>query len=99
MIDRTSRYHSVPQAEHVTRDGTVMYLKRRFLPQPEPGPNDRAVIVEDGDRLDRIAARQMGDPLQFWRIADANAAMNPLDLLGAGELLLIPAIGFGGNSQ
>ena len=38
------------------------------------------VTVKEGDRLDRISARIVGDPEQFWRICDANNRMHPLDL-------------------
>jgi hypothetical protein len=36
--------------------------------------------VNDGDRLDTISARVVGDPEQFWRICDANDIMHPLEL-------------------
>jgi len=32
------------------------------------------------DRLDNIAAHYLGDPEQFWRLADANNAMRPEEL-------------------
>jgi hypothetical protein len=38
------------------------------------------VTVTQGDRLDLITARTLGDPEQFWRICDANNAMNPFAL-------------------
>jgi hypothetical protein len=37
-------------------------------------------VVFQGDRLDNIAALYLGDPEQFWRICDANAAMRPNEL-------------------
>ncbi len=43
-----------------------------------------------GDRLDTIAARTLGDPLLFWRLADASGAMNPDDLERPGTLLVVP---------
>ena len=36
--------------------------------------------VTEGDRLDNIAARYLGDPEQFWRICDANGVMRPDEL-------------------
>ena len=45
------------------------------------------------DRLDLICARTLGDPEHFWRICDANDAMNPFDLTGSdavGQPLRIP---------
>jgi len=48
--------------------------------------------VNDPDRLDLIAARTVGAAEQFWRIADANAALNPFDLTAMpGEQVRIPA--------
>jgi hypothetical protein len=47
--------------------------------------------VTEGERLDLIAARFFGDPEHFWRICDANNAMNPFDLTdGIGQRLRIP---------
>ena len=42
-----------------------------------------AYTVRQGERLDNITARMLGDPLQFWRIADANNAMRPNELTEA----------------
>jgi hypothetical protein len=36
--------------------------------------------VREGDRPDIVANDYLGDPEQYWRIADANSAMNPPDL-------------------
>jgi hypothetical protein len=38
------------------------------------------VTVTEGDRLDMITFRTLGDPLHFWRVCDANNAMNPVEL-------------------
>ena len=49
------------------------------------------VTVTEGDRLDLITARTLGDPEQFWQICDANNAMNPVDLTAElGRSLVIP---------
>ena len=37
-------------------------------------------VVGQGDRLDNITARYLGDPEQFWRVCDANRAMRPEEL-------------------
>ncbi|MFH8736162.1 LysM domain-containing protein [Streptomyces sp. NPDC017964] len=81
MFDPTSRYHGIATATLATPDGrTVTYVRRRFLPQPGDLMSVGVQVVAPGDRLDRIAARQYGDPEQAWRIADANGAMRPDDL-------------------
>ena len=57
-----------------------MFLKRRFLPQPESYSLLQEHVVSEGDRLDNLTARYLGDPEQFWRICDANRAMRPDEL-------------------
>ena len=86
MFDPSSRYAALPTAETQLPepDGssrTVRYALRRFVPQP--GENTTLVEhgVEPGDRLDRITARYLGDPTQFWRVCDANAALRPEELV------------------
>lgn len=47
--------------------------------------------ADEVDRLDLVANRTLRDPLQAWRIADANTAMDPLALTRrAGATLQIP---------
>lgn len=76
-----SRYHGVPVASTTGPDGRpVAYLRRRFVPAPERFATVSEHAVEQGDRLDRLAARYLGDPLLFWRIADANGAVRPDEL-------------------
>jgi hypothetical protein len=58
------------------------YVKRRFLPPVTSFSSLQEHVVEDGERLDNITARYLGDPEQFWRLADANSAMRPDDLTG-----------------
>lgn len=77
----TSRYATVEVATYLGADGrAVAYLRRRILPQPERFAVLTEHVVTDGDRLDRITATYLGDPQQFWRVADANRAMHPDEL-------------------
>lgn len=79
-----SRYFELAAqaAVHVDDHGRqIPYLRRRFLPQGRRLPLMTEAAAGPGDRLDLIAARTLGDPLLFWRICDANDAMNPFDLL------------------
>jgi hypothetical protein len=71
-----SRYHGLAHATLTLADGrTVRYLRRRQFPDPAT----MAVIAEyrvvEGDRLDNLAMRFLGDSLAAWRIADANGAL------------------------
>jgi hypothetical protein len=89
-----SRYFelSAQPAIHVDEHGRqVPYLRRRFLPQGQALPLLTEADPLPGDRLDLIAARTLGDPLLFWRVCDANNAMNPFDLIAErGRPLRVP---------
>lgn len=77
----TSRYFGVALAELVLPGGkTVVYLRRRFVPSPERFHLLQVHVVTEGERLDNITARYLGDPEQFWRVCDANNAMRPEEL-------------------
>lgn len=76
-----SRYYGLPTATLPLADGgTAIYVTRRFLPSPDRFALLRLYTVVQGDRLDNIAAKALGDPEQSWRLCDANAAMRPDDL-------------------
>jgi len=81
MFGPTSRYYAIPAATIETSDGrTVAYVRRRFAPQPETLSLVNYYTVSEGERLDNIAAVQVGDPELFWRVCDANAAIDPHEL-------------------
>jgi hypothetical protein len=75
-----SRYYRPTTLTYTTPDGqSITYLARRFVPQPG-APNFSTVAqhtVKQGDRLDLLAARYLGDPLMFWLLCDANGAIRP----------------------
>jgi hypothetical protein len=75
-----SRYQGVDTGTLDTPDGPVVYLLRRFVPQPETLPLVREYEVQEQDRLDNLASQFLGDPLLFWRLCDANRAMRPEEL-------------------
>jgi nucleoid-associated protein YgaU len=78
MLPPTSRYASVGTTTLTTADGTtIVYLERRFVPQPDSLAQVGVHTVTPGDRLDLIASSAIGDPSQWWQIADANRAMWP----------------------
>ena len=93
MFDPTSRYYNLPTAtftDEATGE-TVTYVLRRFLPQGGQMPLLAELSITAGDRLDLMAYRALGDPLAFWRIADANNALHPWDLLTeTGRTLRVP---------
>lgn len=82
MFDHTSRYYTLGSAAFEFPDGRVVsYVRRRFLPRGDDLPLLAEVLVTPGERIDLIADRVYGDPLAFWRICDANDAMDPLDMV------------------
>jgi hypothetical protein len=78
----TSRYSGVETTTlRDARGREVSYLRRRFCPDPDSLAEIGTYVVQDGDRLDRIAASTLGDPEQFWRLCDGNRALDPSELL------------------
>jgi hypothetical protein len=45
--------------------------------------------VTQGERLDHLTARYLGDPTLFWRVCDANGALHPLELEELGRVVRI----------
>ena len=91
MFDHTSRYWVIETAFWTRPDGEkIAFKRRRFLPQPEALQVLAEWPVELGDRFDLISARALGDPQSYWRIADANRAMDPLELEQPKRRLVIP---------
>ena len=92
MFEHTSRYYALETATYIAPDGrAIAYKRRRFLPQGREMPLLVEVGVVQGDRLDLIAARTLGDPEQFWRVCDANDAMNPSELTAEpGRTVRVP---------
>jgi hypothetical protein len=81
MFGPNSRYYLTKTARLVREDGTeVVYLRRRFVPRPERFAVVGEHVVSEGERLDLVAHQYLGDPEQFWRIADANGAVRPEEL-------------------
>jgi hypothetical protein len=91
MFARGSRYEAVPDAVHVDAEGReIAYKRLRLLPTPR---GVQAHQVLEGDRLDLLAFRYLGDPELFWRIADTNRALRPEDLTAQpGARLLLPLL-------
>jgi hypothetical protein len=93
MFDASSRYDDLEMVTTTTEDGReVRYVRRRFLPPPVTETEVFAEhTVVQGERLDNITARYLGDPEQFWQLADANRAMHPDGLTAeSGRTLRVP---------
>lgn len=71
-----SRYHGIKRTQVTGPDGVpVPYLKRRFSPPPEDFALRYARRTKQGERLDLIAAAEIGNPEMFWMLLDANGAI------------------------
>ena len=88
-----SRYSGLPVGRYTRGAGDpgLPYALRRFIPQRR----DIAVVaeysVQSGDRPDLLAARALGDPELYWRLADANAVSDPFELTNTlGQRIAIP---------
>ena len=92
MFGPTSRYYNIETATIISADGRLIaYKRRRFLPQSDTFALLMEVTVTQGDRLDLITARTLGDAEQFWRVCDANQSLDPFDLTSElGSTLRIP---------
>ena len=99
MFDSNSRYAALEILTHTatSSDGeprTLRYCARRFLPDPAAGTTLLEHSVTQGDRLDNLTARTLGDPLLFWRIADANHSLAPetlCDVPGSRITISLPS--------
>lgn len=82
LFPPTSRYHSIETKTHEVKPGqSIAYLRRRFIPPPGRFSLLQEHTVREGERLDNITAQYLGDPEQFWRLCDANAAIRPRELI------------------
>lgn len=94
MFDTESRYYNVETVKvsaAVTGTREIAYKKRRFLPRGEKMQLLTESEIGQDDRLDQVLTRTLGNPEQFWRVADANNAMNPFSLTeNPGRRIRIP---------
>jgi len=88
--DPSSRHGKLPSYEVILAPGAAPI--ELFQPRTIPVPAQSVVhTVRAEDRLDLLANRYYGDPFQYWRIADANPALTPEDVLDPGAQISIPA--------
>ena len=85
MFDPSSRYYKIEVTTMIVTDSDglpreIRYVKRRFIPPADGATTLVEHTVTQGERLDNITARYLGDPTQFWRICDANNVLEPNEL-------------------
>jgi hypothetical protein len=87
MTDRSSRFRGAPTYRREIGGRPIELYEPRAIPLTLVSGEHR---VGGGERLDALAARHLGDPFQYWRLADANPSLTPDDLLEAGRVLRLP---------
>lgn len=88
-----SRYNGVALAVLQRRpdEPGQVYVRRRFIPSPSTLNVASRHTVAANDRPDSLGAKYLGDPLLYWRIADANAVVDPNELTDTlGRRIAIP---------
>ena len=90
LFPPNSRYAGLDVATLQRPDGTTLvYVRRRFISRPERFALLQEHVVVEGERLDNLAARYIGDPEQYWRLCDANAVLTPEELETPGRVVRI----------
>lgn len=85
----TSRYYSIATTTLINSNGeTVVFVKRRFVPQADKFFVLQEHKVKEGERLDNITNQYYGDPERFWQLCDANNAMLPDELTQQPDLII-----------
>ena len=87
MIDDRSRYRDCI----IYQDGESQFLGARSRIDVSPHADDRFHTVVEGDRIDLLAHKYLGDPTLWWVICDFNDIAFPLELT-VGAMLRMPSI-------
>lgn len=81
MNDPDGRYARSEQRSRIGADGRpIVYLARRFLPDPATLTIAGVAAMAPGERIDLFSARVQGVSTAWWRIADARALIDPAEL-------------------
>ena len=64
----------------------MQYLQRRIIPSASIYTSLQNYTLVDGDRIDNLASKYLGDPTLYWLICDANTSLDP-DALPEDEAL------------
>ncbi len=87
MTDRSSRHADAPTYRVPGPAAQVEILRPRMRVRPDA---EVVHVAAATDRLDLLAWTYLGDPHQYWRIADANPGTALADLCQPGRPLDIP---------
>lgn len=84
-FETSSRYYDVETIRRIVTDRNgneriLAHKKRRVIPSYDEQPTLIEHRFAEGNRLDNITARYLGDPTLFWRVCDANNVVRPEEL-------------------
>lgn len=91
MISPGSRYAASVSVQVRTADGRALWAV-----YPNPTISRRMMVFRYqtavlGDRFDVLAAKEYGDPLRWWVLAQANPEIFYPDEIPAGTVIRIPS--------
>jgi nucleoid-associated protein YgaU len=87
-VPQRSRFAGLPVLEVTAPDGTRRHvIGLRLTATADAGEQTHRVL--QGEEIDLIARRRLGDEQLWWRLLDANPVRYPLDL-APGEQLRLP---------
>jgi hypothetical protein len=95
MVTPDSRYANLGESTFRAPDGKVaVYLRRRFVPDPS-AVRGSPVAAQRGERIDVFASREIGSPMQFYRICDASGLDDPFAVAESPQPRLYLPGGYG----
>lgn len=91
-FSESSRYRGVALATLARADGVPQaYVMRRLIAARREIAIAVQHIVRAGERSDLLAYQHYGNALLYWRIADGNAVIDPLELTDSpGARVAVP---------
>jgi hypothetical protein len=91
MFVKSSRYYNLPNRTWSGPDGReVVYKCVRLIPRPSHAFKTKTVVGQS-ERLDLVASRTQGRSELYWRLCDANRALDPFILVESqGHQLWLP---------
>ncbi len=91
VATQPKRKFSPWQGRGIVNDGVNVVQGRRFPLEMRERRDDFPYITQPGDTIWKLAARYLGDPLNWWVIMDKNKIDYPL-ALEPGTKLTIPSM-------
>jgi hypothetical protein len=87
-VPQRSRFAGLPVLEVTAPDGTRCHVIGLRLTSTAAA-GELTHLVQQGEDIDAIAGRRLGDEQLWWQLLDANPLRYPLDLV-PGERLHLP---------